>query len=85
MMLDMAFSDDPDVCEALKRMCEFTKRQSQKDQTRYNRCERPSRTSASFFRCSIPLSCRSMEMRDLPSHVLILSFTCLYRMVRDAV
>ncbi len=27
MMLDMAFSDDPDVCENLKKMYEFTRRQ----------------------------------------------------------
>ncbi|KAK0215637.1 glycosyltransferase family 90 protein [Armillaria fumosa] len=39
-MLDMAFSDrpvqcDPDVCEELKKIYEFTKRRSQKEQGRY--------------------------------------------------
>ncbi len=39
-MLDMAFSDgpvqcDPDVCEELKKMYEFVRVRSQKDQARY--------------------------------------------------
>ncbi len=39
-MLDMAFSDDPvqcdpDVCEELKKMYEFMRRRSQKEQARY--------------------------------------------------
>ncbi|PBK63376.1 hypothetical protein ARMSODRAFT_980030 [Armillaria solidipes] len=63
-MLDMAFSDDPDACETLSKLHEFTKWQLQKEQARYKYL---------FYVDGNAWSGRSNSL--LPSHALIFKST----------